>query len=145
MSGVLLQSCCGNQIRFRIRCCQIIGLNCNNQMKTNSFTYGGHWNMHYLDRQVVHCNNQATQPFSSLRLFGSGSNLTYRYNCCRNTSPVSCRNAHTAFNADGGGNSVFLDRHNVQCHDNEFLTRLHLVRRLPSSVRYNYKCCRMTG
>ena len=144
MTGMSLQRCCTNKIRFRMRCCQTVGLNCNNQLKTNAFSYGGNWNMVYLDRQVVQCNNQATQPFSSLRLFGSGKNLTYQYNCCRNSLPVRCRNVHTPFNDDGRGNAVYLDRHNVQCHDNEFLTRLHLVRS-PPRVRYNYKCCRLNG
>ena len=143
MSGILLQQCCKNKIRFRIRCCQIIGLSCNNYKKTNGYTFGGNWNSVYLDRQHVKCNKNADQPFSSLRLLGRGNQLTYQYDCCRNSSPVRCRNKYTGYNDDGRGNSVFLDRHNVQCNDNEFLTYLHLGRN-PPKIRYNYKCCSLS-
>jgi hypothetical protein len=58
-------------------------------------------------------------------------------------SNLTCRDAHTPWNAEGGGNAVFLDRHNVVCQDGELLSQIHLTRSGKDTYRYDYKCCRV--
>ena len=41
---------------------------------------------------------------------------------------LQCRDVKTSSDIDGGGNLIYLDRHNLQCNDNEYLTRFHLTR-----------------
>ncbi len=57
---------------------------------------------------------------------------------------ITCRNMTTAFDQDGGGNSVYLDRQNVSCWNNENLSGFRLLRNYNSGmnkINYNYKCC----
>jgi hypothetical protein len=58
------------------------------------------------------------------------------------SAPV-CRKATTPLNDEGGGNAVFLDRHNVQCHPDESLQQFHLVRSGKGQYQYEYTCCTM--
>ena len=50
---------------------------------------------------------------------------------------------HTPWNAEGGGNAVFLDRHNIVCQEGEVLSRIHLTRSGKDTYRYDYQCCRV--
>ena len=59
---------------------------------------------------------------------------------------MKCRTISTPFNDEGGGNAVYLDRHNVECEPNETLNRFHLVREsgpkgATGKYRYDYSCC----
>ena len=54
----------------------------------------------------------------------------------------TCRNAATGWNDEGGGNAIFLDRHNVECADNEYLTKLKLNRNGKGKFQYDYRCCK---
>lgn len=58
---------------------------------------------------------------------------------------LSCRNLATQWNYEGGGNAVYLDRHDVKCDDNELLSQFNLTRQQQEDgniyYRYNYKCC----
>jgi hypothetical protein len=59
---------------------------------------------------------------------------------------MKCRTLSTPFNEEGGGNAVYLDRHNVACGPNETLGRFHLVRESgpkgpTGKYRYDYTCC----
>lgn len=59
-------------------------------------------------------------------------------------STPTCRNMWTAFDEDGGGNAVYLDRQNVACWNNENLSQFRLLRNYNSGmnkIQYNYKCC----
>ena len=44
-------------------------------------------------------------------------------------------------NDDGGGNSVFLDRHNVKCGHDEAISSFHL-KRGGNKYQIVYKCCK---
>jgi hypothetical protein len=62
---------------------------------------------------------------------------------------IKCRSLSTPYNEEGGGNAVYLDRHNVDCGPNEVLGRFHLARESDSKgatgrYRYDYTCCQMT-
>jgi len=58
---------------------------------------------------------------------------------------LKCRTLNTPFNDEGGGNAVFLDRHNVNCEPDELLKQFHLIRSGNNSYRYNYTCCKITS
>jgi len=54
---------------------------------------------------------------------------------------LSCRDTATGWNAEGGGNAIYLDRHDVRCGANEMLSQFHLQRNGGGSYRYLYQCC----
>jgi len=54
---------------------------------------------------------------------------------------LTCRDTATGWNAEGGGNAIFLDRHDVRCGGNEMLSQFQLQRNGRGSYRYLYKCC----
>jgi len=54
---------------------------------------------------------------------------------------LQCRNISTPWNSEGGGNAVFLDRHDVNCNQNEMLNKFHLVRSGKGTYHYDYTCC----
>lgn len=59
---------------------------------------------------------------------------------------TKCRIVSTPFNEEGGGNAVYLDRHNVECGPNETINRFRLVREsgpngATGKYRYDYYCC----
>jgi hypothetical protein len=52
-----------------------------------------------------------------------------------------CSNRATPWNAEGGGNMIYLDRHNIACNDNENLSRIQFVRDGRGKFQYQYRCC----
>ena len=57
-----------------------------------------------------------------------------------------CRNVQTPWNEEGGGNAVYLDRHDVRCGPNETVKGFRLVREVVNGAptgkyRYDYECC----
>lgn len=63
-------------------------------------------------------------------------------------SNLRCRDQSTAFDLDGGGNLIYLDRQRVFCGPDEVMSGFHLVREadvFPGKVRYNYKCCKVSA
>jgi hypothetical protein len=45
------------------------------------------------------------------------------------------------WNDEGGGNTVYFDRHTVKCKSNEALSRLKLSRKGDGNFRFDYTCC----
>jgi hypothetical protein len=46
-------------------------------------------------------------------------------------------------NSDGGGNTVYFDRHDLRCPGGEVMQRWHLNRMgTHNRVRFDYTCCR---
>lgn len=58
-----------------------------------------------------------------------------------NLAAPKCVDRTTIANDWGGGNSIFLDRHNVQCKPNEVLSGFQLSRPKGDQIAYKYKCC----
>ena len=59
-----------------------------------------------------------------------------------------CRALTTPLNDEGGGNAVYLDRHNVSCRADEALSHFHLVRNWVGNqlqYQYEYTCCKVPG
>ncbi len=53
-----------------------------------------------------------------------------------------CRAVTTALNDEGGGNAVYLDRHQLSCRADESLSQMHLVRSGNNTYQYKYTCCK---
>lgn len=63
-------------------------------------------------------------------------------------SNLRCRDQSTAFDLDGSGNLIYLDRQRVFCGPDEVMRGFHLVREsvdFPGKVRYNYQCCKVSA
>lgn len=61
---------------------------------------------------------------------------------------MNCQNRSTAFDHDGSGNLIYLDRQRVFCGPDEVMSGFHLVREsaaFPGKVRYNYTCCKVNS
>jgi hypothetical protein len=59
-----------------------------------------------------------------------------------------CRVLTTQLDADGGGNSIYLDRQYLRCHADESLSRFRLIRGEPpgyTKYQYQYVCCKNPG
>ena len=99
----------------------------------------------YLDRHNVNCgdNKVMTRIHLNQGVIDGGS-YHYEYNCAANKQiqNLKCRNVSTQMNDYGGGNSIYLDRHNIVCQNNEALSQLRLVRS-PDGLNYQYQytCC----
>ena len=59
-------------------------------------------------------------------------------------TPPICRKVTTPMNEEGGGNAIFLDRHNVECQPDETIQQFHLVRSGKGQYQYQYTCCKQT-
>jgi hypothetical protein len=51
----------------------------------------------------------------------------------------------TPANADGGGNTVYLDRHTVACPGNSVIQAFHLFRPSSSTISVEYWCVPLSG
>ena len=54
---------------------------------------------------------------------------------------LTCRDTATPWQDEGRGNAIFLDRLNVQCGNNEMVSRFQIQRNGGGWWRYLYKCC----
>ena len=57
------------------------------------------------------------------------------------SSNSHCYTQHTAWNSDGRGNAVYLDRHNVACRWGFSLKKFRLLR-AGSKLSYEFECCK---
>ncbi len=94
----------------------------------------------YLDRHDVNCDDK---PITQFGLKRSGTRrIKYEYKCGNvEPSDVTCRNTSTPWNQES--NSVhYLDRHNVKCNSDEYISKFKLNRDGGGKFRYDYKCCK---
>ena len=55
----------------------------------------------------------------------------------------TCRDLSTPYDEDGNGDYMYLDRHFIQCGDDENITNMRLVRDVPNKkIKYDYRCCK---
>ena len=59
-----------------------------------------------------------------------------------NSSDLSCRQLFTPENSDGGGNTIFLDRHNITCDSDEAISQVQLINPSLGNISYQYTCCK---
>lgn len=111
---------------------------------TNKDTGANDWgggNTIYLDRHNIDCGSDSV--LTQFRLIRpSESQIRYDYTCKKSNKSLTCRDVNTPANDWGGGNSIFLDRHDVSCNENEVLSQVHLTRPTGGEISYKYKCCK---
>lgn len=105
---------------------------------TRANNWGG-GNSIFLDRHSLDCGNSGLNQFRLTR--PRGDQLSYRYTCLDGINSPNSIHKNTGANDWGGGNTIFLDRHNVDCGKNS-LSSFRLVRPRGNQLRYNYKCNR---
>lgn len=105
-----------------------------------NFNEEGGGKSHYLDRHSLDCGQKGI--ISDFKLNRSGNN-TYRYDykCIISPSNLKCRDVTTSVTEDGGGNAMYLDRHNIKCENGEAINNFKLVRPNEKTIQYTYKCC----
>lgn len=109
--------------------------------KNTGFNDEGGGNMIYLDRHNIDCGVDGV--LSQFKLNRSGQNqYRYDYSCLASKKPLQCRDVTTPGNDDGGGNAVYLDRHDISCNDDETVNQFRLVRPTNNTIQYKYKCCK---
>jgi hypothetical protein len=108
-------------------------------------TPGSDWgggNIDFLDRHDANCgdNNVMTQIHLSRP---TPDQIQWQYSCAPNTQSkkLNCRQVTTGANDDGGGNSIYLDRHDIKCNSNEAISRIHLKRTDDHNYQFEYTCC----
>jgi hypothetical protein len=97
----------------------------------------GGGNAIYLDRHAIDCAGKALRYFRLNR--PSANSIAYQYRCGK-MPLVSVTDYRTPENDDGGGNSIYLDRHDVRCPAGDVLTYMRLYRPTGSTIGYHYKC-----
>ena len=107
---------------------------------TNCDTHGD-GNTVYLDRHHVDCGKSPIIEFRGNRCL-STDKYRYKYRCGNHKSE-SCRDVSTNFNDEGGGQVVYLDRHDVKCKEGEeYISKFKLSRNGQGKYRYDYTCCK---
>lgn len=94
----------------------------------------------YLDRHDLNCHDK---PITQFALKRSGTRrIKYEYKCGNvASSDVTCRNTSTPWNQESS--SVhYLDRHNVKCNSDEYISKFKLNRDGKGKWRYDFKCCK---
>ena len=104
--------------------------------KTPSNDWGG-GNMIFLDRHTLDCGDDGLNQFKLGR--PSGNRIQYSYKCLEGINSSANIKKDTGANDWGGGNTIFLDRHNVNCGKNP-ITKFRLVRPAGNKIRYDYTC-----
>ena len=104
--------------------------------QTNANDWGG-GNMIFLDRHTVDCGDDGLNEFKLGR--PSPAQIQYKYKCLDGINSPANINKDTGANDWGGGNTIFLDRHNVDCAKNP-IAKFRLVRPQPNTIRYDYTC-----
>jgi hypothetical protein len=98
----------------------------------------GRGNSIYLDRHNMDCGDDAIRQFRLYR--PAGNRIAYNYSCLEGTNS-SRYNKSTRSNDWGGGNTIYLDRHDVNC-GNRNIHRIKLYRPAGNRIAYAYSCGR---
>ncbi len=137
-----------------------------NRLSGNTFQYGYNCSSDWDNTDKTSCkstvfqlnrNNQAFALGDHSLICDNGSVMTgfqmeanadairYNYKCAPQTKPLTCRRRSTPPNDSGQGDMVYLDRHNIQCGEDEVLSFLKLVNDSSDKYHFEYSCCRNAG
>ena len=108
--------------------------------KDTGYNDEGGGNVIYLDRHNVDCG--ANNVLSQFQLGRSENQYRYNYKCAPSKKPITCREVTTPANEDGGGNAVYLDRHDLSCEADEVMNRFQLTRPSENTIQYKFNCCK---
>lgn len=112
--------------------------------KYTRFNTNGHGRVIYLDRHHVNCGLNQVVSSMVLRTDDSHRRYQYVYTCC--TMPIQCHDYYKKTSYNGDKNALMLDKHNVECANDDFIRAFHLGRNVEHSrIQYRYHCCNMTG
>lgn len=100
----------------------------------------GGGNAVYFDRHDITCPDGQAIGRIHLNRNGQGQ-FQFQYDCRQVPNLGNCVNKTTPANDSGGGNSIYLDRHDVKCDSNQVIKRLHLTRPKDNQIAYEYTCC----
>ena len=96
----------------------------------------------YLDRHTIDCGTGNVLTRLKFDTSSGNNQIQYKYKCAPVNRQLTCRNVSTTLDSDGGGSTLYLDRHNVSCNPNEALSKVQLSRGADgSTIQYNYTCC----
>ena len=104
--------------------------------QTPANDWGG-GNSIYLDRHTLDCGDDGINQFKLGR--PKNNQIQYSYKCVEGVNSPANINKDTGANDWGGGNSIYLDRHSVDCGKNP-ISKFRLVRPKPNQIRYDYTC-----
>ena len=104
--------------------------------QTPANDWGG-GNSIFLDRHTLDCGDDGINQFKLGR--PKNNQIQYSYKCVEGVNSPANINKDTGANDWGGGNAIFLDRHNVDCGKNP-ISKFRLVRPKPNQIRYDYTC-----
>jgi len=97
--------------------------------------------------KYVKANPEAQQPFITpidhYKTIGIEQGLAICMPASTTPPTTICRSVSTPFQPEGGGNSIFLDRHNIVCGDDEMISQMRYIRSGRDTFRYDYKCCKI--
>ena len=109
--------------------------------KSTPANSGGGGNALYLDRHNIDCGDNSL--LTRMHLAKTDNyNYHYEYKCATPPANITCRTASTPSNDDGGGDTIYLDRHDIKCNSDEAISQLHLARTDDHNYHYDYKCCK---
>ena len=110
--------------------------------KNTGWNSDGWGSLVYFDRHRVYCGGSGN-VLTAFYLRRNGGSIRYNYKCCRLKRTI-CYNQprYTGWNSDGGGNTIYLDRHSVNCGDYGYINHFQL-KRGGRNVQYYYTCCHL--
>jgi hypothetical protein len=85
----------------------------------------------------INCNDKLLSKVHLTR--PSDREINYNYNCKYSNIPNEQNIRETQLNDYGDGNSIYLDRHNIECAENEGLSRIQLNKN-ENQINYSYVC-----
>jgi hypothetical protein len=91
----------------------------------------------YLDRHRPSCGKDGIQSFQLRR--PSKGKIDYKYTCLDGINSNPGPYKYTGTQTAGGGNTIYLDRHNVNCGSYP-ITDFKLQRPSKKTIRYEYRC-----
>ena len=99
----------------------------------------GQGNSVYLDRHTINCGKGIISQFK-LNNNGKGK-INYNATCIPDPNNSEYTKHFTPLNDDGRGNTVYLDKHNIDCKNQGLISRIKLVRGgNAKKVGYEYTC-----
>ena len=104
----------------------------------------GGGNLIYLDRHDVACPDKAGMTRFHLTRRGDNK-YAQEYSCLAGSDFSDASNLTTPANDWGGGNTVYLDRHNVACPEGSVINQWRLLRPKDNQIHISYKCSKVPG
>jgi hypothetical protein len=96
----------------------------------------------FLEDHNIDCKNKALNRIHLGR--DSKGNYNFDYTCNSGGQIGTSIDKSTPLNDDGGGNTSYLERHDINCGTGSALTQMKLSRDGKGHIKYNYKCAPST-